>query len=339
MHISAPFPLTYARIAYRFLNPNAEQAARLFANTGLNEKQLLTLEHALPLAQQWQWYENLLEVSGDANLGWRLGRHLQLSAHGALGVAFYSAPRLGEAMECLARFIHLREPFFHPRLERTNTGITVSFTTQVPLGRLARFFTQAVAGAVCSAISSCIGKEFDGQLHLPLNDPPGARTWMNLPEVSFNAPALAWEIPTSLLALPSLLADAPQFQRALAECEAALATTAGTHSRTSHPRPYRARVAELMRNNPGQLWTLEDLAEQLHISARTLIRNLAKEGTHFTALKEQLVLERACQYLANPHLSMDAIASLLGFHDAASFRRSFKRMTGFTPSAYRRAQT
>ncbi|MEM1235465.1 MAG: helix-turn-helix domain-containing protein [Pseudomonadota bacterium] len=50
---------------------------------------------------------------------------------------------------------------------------------------------------------------------------------------------------------------------------------------------------------------------------------------------EAVLSRQAMALLGDARLSTEAIAALLNFHDSASFRRSFKRWTGQTPSGYR----
>jgi AraC-like DNA-binding protein len=80
----------------------------------------------------------------------------------------------------------------------------------------------------------------------------------------------------------------------------------------------------------------EAVAGQLNMSARTLHRKLAAEGTSFQALKDTFRTELAIQYVSRPELSLDAIATLMGFHDNSAFYRSFKKWTGVSPGQFRR---
>jgi len=95
------------------------------------------------------------------------------------------------------------------------------------------------------------------------------------------------------------------------------------------------QVQKAMLSYPlGQL-SEEDLAAALFINKRTLARRLDKENTSYRQIRDRILSEQASGYLRNSQMSVEAIASLLNYHDAASFRRAFKRWFGLPPSEYR----
>lgn len=80
----------------------------------------------------------------------------------------------------------------------------------------------------------------------------------------------------------------------------------------------------------------EKISEILHISASSLQRRLAEEGTSYQAIKDELRKDAAIKYLHRPELSVTATASLMGFEDSSAFNRTFKRWTGMPPGLYRK---
>jgi AraC-like DNA-binding protein len=86
---------------------------------------------------------------------------------------------------------------------------------------------------------------------------------------------------------------------------------------------------------PSGNCTSERVAGALHMSARTLQRKLAAESTTFRKLVEAVRQELAESYLADGSFNITQISYLLGFSSQASFSRSFKRWTGFTPQKFR----
>ncbi len=81
--------------------------------------------------------------------------------------------------------------------------------------------------------------------------------------------------------------------------------------------------------------TLERTALDFGVSPATLKRQLARHHTHFQAELDQARTHVALWLFQARRLDNEAVARYLGFHDAANFRRSFKRWTGLTPGLLR----
>jgi len=79
----------------------------------------------------------------------------------------------------------------------------------------------------------------------------------------------------------------------------------------------------------------EDVARQVFISSRTLQRRLAEEGTNYRTLLLEVRRELARRYIADKDMPLAEISYMLGFSDASSFSRAFKRWTGEPPALYR----
>ena len=87
----------------------------------------------------------------------------------------------------------------------------------------------------------------------------------------------------------------------------------------------------------GQL-TIDRCAAQLAISRRKLQRELSQQGVTFSSLVTDVRLEMATELLADDKKSVGEIACKLGYANAASFARAFRRSCGVTPSDFRRGQ-
>ena len=97
----------------------------------------------------------------------------------------------------------------------------------------------------------------------------------------------------------------------------------------------RSKVRDLLtRLAPHGMPSTAEIATELAISPRTLQRRLSEEGTSLSQLTREVNTDIAAQMLVVDGLTVEAIASSLGFHDASSFRRAFRRWTGCTPSEY-----
>jgi AraC-like DNA-binding protein len=84
----------------------------------------------------------------------------------------------------------------------------------------------------------------------------------------------------------------------------------------------------------GELAARADVSRALGVSTHVLTRRLRSAGVTFTELAEQLRIERA-QGLLLKEKRIGAISSDLGFADASSFTRAFKKRTGQSPKEWR----
>jgi AraC-like DNA-binding protein len=80
------------------------------------------------------------------------------------------------------------------------------------------------------------------------------------------------------------------------------------------------------------------VARQMATSTRTLQRRLAEGGTSWRELLEGLRQQAAREYLQDPALSVDDVAVLLGYSEASTFHRAFRRWTGQSPGAWRQSR-
>lgn len=84
-----------------------------------------------------------------------------------------------------------------------------------------------------------------------------------------------------------------------------------------------------------QLQAIDDVARSLNVSARTAHRRLGQYGYSFRQLLDRARQDQAEELLAMPSLSVDAVASAVGFTDSSNFRRAYKRWTGRVPRGNR----
>jgi AraC-like DNA-binding protein len=81
--------------------------------------------------------------------------------------------------------------------------------------------------------------------------------------------------------------------------------------------------------------SLEAVGEAMAMAPQTLRRRLREEGHGFQALKDALRRDAAIACLARPELTLPEIAQRLGFSEASTFHRAFKKWTGVAPGTYR----
>lgn len=77
------------------------------------------------------------------------------------------------------------------------------------------------------------------------------------------------------------------------------------------------------------------VAKRLHVSERTLQRQLDRESTTFKDLRDSVRADLARALLTNRNLKIEAIADSVGFVEVSSFCKAFARWSGCTPTRYR----
>lgn len=100
--------------------------------------------------------------------------------------------------------------------------------------------------------------------------------------------------------------------------------------------PGLGRALQTIHGAPAERWTLESLARKAAMG-RTLFserfRDVVGETPHRYLTRWRI--QNARRLLAESHLSLERIASRVGYGSAASFSRVFKQLMGTTPGAYR----
>jgi AraC-like DNA-binding protein len=101
--------------------------------------------------------------------------------------------------------------------------------------------------------------------------------------------------------------------------------------------PHLQRALAKIHTSPEINWTVEDLAKSAGHS-RTTFSNRFHEATGYAPI-EYLThwrVELAGRFLAESDLSLDEIASRIGYVDTNAFSRAFSRLRGIPPGSYRK---
>ncbi len=101
--------------------------------------------------------------------------------------------------------------------------------------------------------------------------------------------------------------------------------------------PLLQKAVAWMLDRPGTALVMDELADAMHVSYRTLNRRFV-ESAELSPLAylQALRVERAKELLEGSRRGFEDITAAVGYLDAASFRRLFKRTTGLPPAQYRR---
>lgn len=94
----------------------------------------------------------------------------------------------------------------------------------------------------------------------------------------------------------------------------------------------KSEIIELLPNGEA---SLERVARRLHLSQRSLQRQLASESYSFRSLLDEVREELAVCYLNYERLSVSEVAYRLGYSEVSAFTRAFVRWKNLSPSDWR----
>lgn len=101
-----------------------------------------------------------------------------------------------------------------------------------------------------------------------------------------------------------------------------------------------ARAASLMEHalDRGECLGIDEAAAHLYVSRSKLCAVFKAEmGEGLAAYARRRRIERACELLASPELSVAQVASQLGYRQQSTFSQAFKKACGISPTAWRTA--
>lgn len=87
---------------------------------------------------------------------------------------------------------------------------------------------------------------------------------------------------------------------------------------------------------PESTPSIEEIADELCLSPRTLSRRLNEEGEQFRHLLDMAKKETAGSMIDDRGLRIEEIAYLLGYNEYSSFSRAFKKWYGVSPMEFRK---
>ncbi len=314
-----------------FLGGIGVRVRPLVEQSRLPEVALADPETLIPLRLTWEFTERAARAAEIENLGLRVGAQTPLGALGAYGRAVCRLSTLYQALETATWLIAAHSS--GERLWLTWHGEQVrvchAFIHRIERGQTqAEQFTLMV---LVNLLSSVAGSGWRPEKVELASLAPAAISDMAIfskASLSSGHRYTAITFPRALLRMP--LKHRMDGAGAPIHDDEALAASAPA---VDFPGSVRQLIASYLREGYPDLHHIASIAG---ISERTFQRRLMESGTTYYGLVDQARLERARGYLMDPRIKLIDVALELGFSEAASFTRAFRRWTGSPPSAFRR---
>jgi AraC-like DNA-binding protein len=264
----------------------------------------------------------------DPALGIDVARQMHGTALHALGYAWLASATLGEAFRRLVRYTRVVTEMWSPRLEERAESVRISYAFRLEVAaRRPDWVHDWLAAGVVQLSRLICGDAFAPlEVALVRERPPDATPFTDW----FRAP-IVWSA-----AEVSLLVRKEDLTRPLPtgnpEVAAATERIALDYLARLDRGDIVAQVRQRIRETlPSGVPSQAEVARALALSPRTLARRLEEAGTSFTALVDETRRALAEQYLQRTDYSVAEVAYLVGFAEASSFNRAFRRWTGRPP--------
>ena len=276
-----------------------------------------------------------MQALDDEGLG-AFSRRLPWGSYGMLARASLTAPELGLAIKRWCRHHGLLTDDISLRLVQQGDAAAIVIEEHAALARhgaAAREFClvhvlRNIHGLACWYVDSRIplaGARF------PFPAPPHAEAYRHMfpgGPLQFDAGDAAITFDARYLALP-LRRDEKALRQMLRR---ALPLTVLQYRRD---RLLVEQVRQLLVTNPDAAHSADRIARQLHMSTRTLHRQLKEEGASLQQLKDDTRRERASDLLFRTERPIKQVAAAVGFRNEKSFIRAFRQWTGTSPAEFR----
>lgn len=288
-------------------------------------------------------FRNYNRVAPDRGWTARLGSQFNMAAHGPLGFAALCAPTLGEALEIMGTLNAARNTAISAELIATESHYELRVEDLTGEPDFCIWLVEVVLKVLEALISTILGHPVGRNVVISFAHPAPADPSRLIAGydagVVFNAGHNGIAVPLPWRYLPSPLHDEPVYRANVIKCRELIATREQAGSiavavRNQLSNHFDTQLLHTGRPRPPP--TLEQVADAMHLTSRTLIRKLQRENTSYKDVVEGLRRHYAERLLKDASLTVADVAEILGYREAANFTRAFRRWYGAAPAAWRR---
>lgn len=286
-------------------------------------------EFYVTATQYFDFWNAIEAVSGVENLPLKIGQMITVELFDPAIFACICSPNLTVALQRLSHFKRLIGPIrLHPKVDENVLSLDIEFyevDAEIPKSLIMTeliFFTQLAR--ICTRVP-IIPKA----IYLPElpNEIEKYQEFFGV--VPQKSHGISIQFSKTDSERPFLTSNAtmwsffePNLKQSLAELDHSVATSEKVK-------------AILLESLPAGLGNIDEVAQRLALSKRTLQRLLEDENTNFKTILDETRKALAEYYLKQSSISTSEISFLLGFQEVNSFSRAFKHWTGATPNTYR----
>lgn len=288
-------------------------------------------DHRFTVYEMNRLIESALALAGDKNLGFDVGKTYSLLSSGIVGHVLMHCKTIGDALEKYCSYQELPGDIVRISLTRGNPFAKIHWKYNPAIVSNPPFVMEIIIAAVLSGYMELSGKApLLTEARFDYKKPYNAEEYKRFLkcELKFEEEETAIYFLEKSLEIPVKHPNKELLDMLEAHCSNVLRDF---YNRSS----FSGRVEKKLRIINGKIPSIDDIADDMGISARNLQGKLKQEGTTFREIKEKVQRDLATQYIMNDQYSVAEISDMLGFSEPCAFRRTFKRWTGKTPGQFR----
>jgi AraC-like DNA-binding protein len=332
---TAATPMAFARVIAQAMTRAGANPAEALKPAQITPARLAQADGRITALQMEVLSGSAMLALDDEGLG-AFGRKLPWGSYGMLARASLTSPDLGVAIKRWCRHHGLIAPDVRVTVQQQGDTAVIAVDELASLGRhgaAAREFClvhllRNVHGLACWYVDSRIPLS---AARFPFAQPAHAEALRHMfpgGPIAYDAPRAEIAFDARYLALP-LRRDEKALRHML---KRALPLTVLQYRRD---RLLVEQVRQVLVSQPGRARSAEQVAALLHMSTRTLHRQLKDEGASLQRLKDETRRDRASDLLFRTEKPVKQVAAAVGFRNEKSFIRAFRQWTGRTPADFR----
>ena len=321
----------------RFAGERGVDRKQLLNISGHSEIDLSREDYSIESDEYNRVLEKSVDLSGDQYFGLHMGESMNLAAAGLIAQITQTCSTVKEALDYCCEFAQLGCSSLPMNLEKLGDEYKLTMTpNHLWLEQSNTAVRHTVEGTLVFTIREyhtlTNHKFYPNRVELPFKKPSDSAEYERLLQcpVSFEKNGIAIYFNLHQIESPVVTSDYKLLRILVDHARDKLSEI---ENRSGIGDKVKQSIINLVR---PQFPTIDQVANHLNISVRTLQRKLSEENLTYKGIIESLRKDFAVGYLKNYDLSIKEIAYLLNYNDASSFIRSFRRVTGKTPLEYRK---